>query len=1092
MTVGAFALTAAPFVINVDEVAAQSTFTHSEVHVPGTKAYASAERTVQSVVDLGEVASMVDLQPLLLETYTNFTPTVTFNYSGNLATFKENFTDMQQALVMAEDKDYLRGTLQGYDYTISGTKVTLNLKYFTTAEQEQKVNKKIAEIAKAIFTAEMSDLEKVMAVNEYIVLNSVYSTATKASPHSAYALLFEGKGVCQAYALTAQRLLEAAELDARYVTGEGKGVAHAWNAVKVNGSWYYLDTTWNDPSFDGADRPGMVGYGYFLGNTQKFKEDHTWDEALSPSSLGATYNYFHKAFGAVKVGNELFYTDRNDNYNLYKMNYTLGTPTKVLDKMAPYFAVYENVIYFADYSAGGNKYLTSYDLNTGTLEVLDKVASKNIYVDNYKLRYDAAGTSKIYELPLNEVDIVVRAVYDAIVELTEESTKAELDAAREQYDALADNKSKVSNIAKLEDLEAKYKENKTAAEAVDVLLETVTIESTYAELKAVFDEYAKLTAIQKKLIADKGKFEALQEKYSEYSVSLSKVLTAIKNLKASSATYIKDTLAARTAYDDLSEELKALITTYETLTKAEEAIVVPKAVYDLIEVIESEDLDSILSAREAYTALSAANKKYMTNLKTLTDAEKLQKATLDAVKAIRAIDPASEKFVAQVKAAVKAFEKSAVKDALIADEIVLLNDYSAQATVFEQISKLKLTSTKLIADAKEANIALKALEKTNYVTNIQMLTDALNAIEPAEKVMDEIDALQNKATVAETEAARASYNALTNQQKKYITNMKILTTEEKRIKQAVNTIKAIEAINPTDRKFLSQVKKATNTYKKVSDKSLVTNSALLEEYEKQATVYEQISKLKLTNAKLIAMAGEADMAFKALEKTNYITNAQMLTDALKAIEPAEKVVAEIAALQNATVAEIMTVRASYNTLTKQEKKYVTNLKVLTAEEKRVKQAASAIKVIDAIDPAGKKFVSQVKKATNAYNKVSDKSLVTNAALLTDYQQQAPVYEKISKLKLTSTKLITEARAAETEYKQLTKNNYVTNVQLLTNAIAAIEPAEAVVAQIEALVAEPVAAQVQAARAAYTALSKQQQKYVTNIKTLTVAEKSVKE
>ena len=53
-------------------------------------------------------------------------------------------------------------------------------------------------------------------------------------------------------------------MEVRYVTGWA-GEAHAWNIVKVDGQWYHLDTTWNDPVFSASagDMSDYVSYKYF-------------------------------------------------------------------------------------------------------------------------------------------------------------------------------------------------------------------------------------------------------------------------------------------------------------------------------------------------------------------------------------------------------------------------------------------------------------------------------------------------------------------------------------------------------------------------------------------------------------------------------------------------------------------------------------------------------------------------------------------------------------------------------------------------------------------------------------------------------------
>lgn len=55
------------------------------------------------------------------------------------------------------------------------------------------------------------------------------------------------------------------------MNGTGYG-AHAWNKVKVDGKWYWIDVTWDAPV---PDRPGTVfRYDYFMISEEQMNRDH--------------------------------------------------------------------------------------------------------------------------------------------------------------------------------------------------------------------------------------------------------------------------------------------------------------------------------------------------------------------------------------------------------------------------------------------------------------------------------------------------------------------------------------------------------------------------------------------------------------------------------------------------------------------------------------------------------------------------------------------------------------------------------------------------------------------------------------------------
>ena len=58
--------------------------------------------------------------------------------------------------------------------------------------------------------------------------------------------------------------------------------AHAWNMVRLDGEWYCVDVTWNDP-VDADSSDPQVGHRYFNVTSAFLREnDHQWQEAETP------------------------------------------------------------------------------------------------------------------------------------------------------------------------------------------------------------------------------------------------------------------------------------------------------------------------------------------------------------------------------------------------------------------------------------------------------------------------------------------------------------------------------------------------------------------------------------------------------------------------------------------------------------------------------------------------------------------------------------------------------------------------------------------------------------------------------------------
>ncbi|MER1998506.1 MAG: transglutaminase domain-containing protein [Lysinibacillus sp.] len=946
--------------------------------------------------NLGTFNSIEALMPKVTEALANFETKITFTYTGDVSNFQSEFLNARNTMFVQPGNDYIHGTVKSTMYSYQGLgnntySFTMNFSYFGTAEQEQYVTQRVKEIASELTKPGMTDFEKVLAVNDYVVTNTVYHKNPSTSPHHAYALLKEGKGVCQAYALVTYRLLKEMGIEARYVVGYA-GEAHAWNSVKIDGVWYHLDTTWNDPSFNGGDLGGGVSYKYFLVTTEQLKKDHSWEEENSPAASDTRYSYLHEILMGDIQGDEIYYSNPNSNYNIYKMNYKTGYKELVLARHALYIAVHNDTVYYSDTS--NNKYLTAYNLITKQRETIVQKAVTALHVKEGVLHYKIGTANYKYELPLSAIEQEVRNVELKLLSLSEMSTKEELDAAQDMYDNLTDEqKASIKNLNRLTQLKELYPINLAKANEFAQLVPSYSESSTRTQLQEIISKYDALTPGQQALVSNKEKVLTFKGILDEQNAKITAVEEAIKKLSTKSKTYLEDITKIRTAYDALSEELRKEVVNYGNFTSVESAAQAAIKAYDAIEALTGESVADIIAARQAYTDTPKAVKKYVTNVKKLTTLERTVKNEITAIKQIDLIDPTSSKFISQVKKAKTAFNKKGLKKELVSNADKF-NTLAPQADVLELINKLKPTSSKFIAELTAAKEAFDKLTENKYVTNADKLTEGLEKIQPAQAVIQKIAAVSGDSAQVVIDA-RNDYNALDKVSKKYVTNYKHLTQAEARLKNVLNTIKLIDAIDPTSKKFTSQVTAAKKAYDKTGAyKGSVTNAQSLETILPQADVFDKIAKLKPSSSKYIEQVTAAKTAFDALEYSTFVTNASKLTEAVEAIKPAQAVVAQIEALKGDSIEAVVAARAEFNKLDKTSKKYVTNEKALKAFETKMKAPIKAIALIEEVKALDESAATYVKKAAamkKAYNSLSDdnKALVTNAE---DFTSLVALYE----------------------------------------------------------------------------------------------------
>ena len=142
----------------------------------------------------------------------------------------------------------------------------------------------------------LTTYEKINEVHSWLINNIEYDVNLVADePYSISGALTEGKAVCEGYARSFKYIMDGLNIPCVLVSGtgtnsNGETESHAWNYVQLDGYWYAIDVTWDDPIILGN---GYVSedtyYKHFLKGSNTFFQTHEPDGYLSQNSMEFTF-----------------------------------------------------------------------------------------------------------------------------------------------------------------------------------------------------------------------------------------------------------------------------------------------------------------------------------------------------------------------------------------------------------------------------------------------------------------------------------------------------------------------------------------------------------------------------------------------------------------------------------------------------------------------------------------------------------------------------------------------------------------------------------------------------------------------------------
>ncbi len=697
----------------------------------------------------------------------------------------------------------------------------------------------------------------------------------------------------------------------------------------------------------------------------------------------------------------------------------------------------------------------------------------------------------------------VETLIDAIGDVIYPDSKTKIDAARNAYNALTDDaqKAAVENYSKLTEAEADYAAleanaaDKAEAEKVDVKIEAIgTVKYTEAS-KALIDEadaaFKALTPTQQGLVNKKDELDNAIAAYKALNDEVVAVNNALSALDASAVKLTdKASLAElRQQYADLDDNQEAAIlpANLEKLVACEakiEELEARKARIDAVEdkitaigTVELTDaskakIDAARSAYddlnddseraevENYSVLLAAEEKY-NQLKAEAEQNAANKAAAEAVDAkIEAIGDVV--YTEECKSKIEDAEASytALTDAqkMLVDNKALLdekreqydkkdNEYSRiKRRIAVEIGEVTIEdgdSIEILVE-DEADVSddvraaldkyyLNAYEKdfATVVSDIKAQYDAI--VEKIQNVKDLIDAI-GEVTLYSADAIReaeGAYAELSDAEKGYVANYSILTQAREKYNGLLG-----------DQELANEVIVAINNLPEVSEVTKDNVNTVSAAAASARSSYENLPDKTMVPTAIVGKLEAVEAACKTVK------------DDLAAAKIVEDLISAIGTVSLGSLEKIEAAEEAYANLSGIQQGYVTNYDVLTAaratydELKADQDAIDEVKAL--IDAIGEVDLcddckANIEAAEAAYDALDD----TLKARVENYQT------------------LLDARAA---YDAL---------------VASQARVDAVIGKIDAIgeVTLGSLADIQAAEAAYEALSDDEKDRVENYQTL---------
>lgn len=243
---------------------------------------------------MAEAPPLPDLEEAIIDAYTYGKELVLSDYAIS-----------PQTLVDTCNRLYYTGRLPWYadadvNYTFSridGTVITLTPTLLDPEVYDYDLyERRAAEILAECTFPGMAPWQMALSVHDYLTTHTVYDSTLEAD--TGYDLLVHGTATCAGYADGYLDLMRRCGIPCHQVISEE--MVHGWNLVELEGKWYHVDATWDDPT---PDFQGFSRYTHFLVSDEEIsqgdKPHKNWETQITCDGDGFTDAFFRSVTSPI-------------------------------------------------------------------------------------------------------------------------------------------------------------------------------------------------------------------------------------------------------------------------------------------------------------------------------------------------------------------------------------------------------------------------------------------------------------------------------------------------------------------------------------------------------------------------------------------------------------------------------------------------------------------------------------------------------------------------------------------------------------------------------------------------------------------------